>query len=75
VLYSYASKDNEETLLSLVDGVKDIAERFGGHVVPVKTPRKILSTWGSRVDAGLNCHMLRPIKDKLDPKHILLPLP
>ncbi len=75
VLYSYTSKDNEETLLSLVDGVKDIAERFGGHVVPVKTPRKILSTWGSRVDAGLNCHMLRPIKDKLDPKHILLPLP
>lgn len=74
VLYVYVTGGGDEALLSLVNKVKEIARRLGGHVVPIKARREILSLWGPKVDRTLQRHVLKPIKDKLDPKGVLLPL-
>lgn len=74
VHYVYVTGGGDEALLSLLNRVKEIARRLGGHVVPVKGRRQILSLWGPKVDVTLQRHVLKPIKDKLDPKGVLLPL-
>ena len=70
VLYVYASDEDDVTLLELAKGVKEIATVRDGHVVPIKVPRGILSTWGPRIDPTVHQQVLKPIKTILDPKGV-----
>ncbi len=74
VLFVYAGSGDDEVLLQFSKGVREVASRLGGHVVPIQGPRAVLSAWGPRLDPVLQRQVLKPIKQMLDPKGILLPL-
>ena len=74
VLYLYASGSDDAVSDKLIQQVKERIKALDGHVQPLKASRSILSSWGSRVDSIVGSHVLGPIKQKLDPKGVLLPL-
>jgi glycolate oxidase FAD binding subunit len=74
ILFVYATEASQEVLTQFSKGVRDVAAKLGGHVIPMRGPRAVLAAWGSRLDPGLEKQVLKPIKQLLDPKGILLPL-
>jgi FAD/FMN-containing dehydrogenase len=74
VLFVYATEANPEVLIQFFKGIKDVASGLGGHVIPVSGPRAVLAEWGPRLDPVIERQVLKPIKQMLDPKGILLPL-
>ena len=74
VIYLYASGTDEATSDRFIQQVKERVKALNGHVQPLKASRRILSSWGSRVDSVVGSHVLGPIKHKLDPKGMLLRL-
>jgi glycolate oxidase FAD binding subunit len=74
VLFVYAGGDADDVLVQFSKGVREAALRMGGHAVPIRGTHAVLAAWGPRVDPTLQRQVLKPIKQILDPKGILLPL-
>ncbi|MDM8539561.1 FAD-binding oxidoreductase [Desulfococcaceae bacterium HSG9] len=75
IIYVYLSEADIENLAALVKGIRDIAKKSDGYALPLKAPHEILSAWGPRVtDTELSRLVLQPLKQKLDPAGVFLPL-
>jgi FAD/FMN-containing dehydrogenase len=74
VIFVYATDDSDEVLGEFAKGVREVALRMGGNVLPISGPRKPLEEWGSRMDPMLERHVVRPIKQSWDPQGVLLPV-
>lgn len=74
VLLLYARDECLEVLKEFSKGVRGVALRLGGHVMPVWGPREVLAAWGARMDPVLERNVVRPIKESWDPQGVLLPV-
>ncbi len=74
ILYLHLEADSEESLEGYCREARETVLRWAGHLIPVRGPRGVLSAWGPRVEPALGKKVLRPIKERLDPKGVFLPL-
>ena len=74
VAYAHFGYEHEAELHPCVSLLQETAAGQQGHVLPIQVPRSISTNWGRRGNAVVNRFVLEPIKQKLDPQGILLPL-
>jgi hypothetical protein len=74
ILYVYASGEKTDTFPRFTQGIKEIALAHKGHILLIKAPREIMSSWSPLIDPILSDHVIRPIKKMLDPKDVFPPL-
>lgn len=74
VLYVHLGYEPKADLLSLVASLQDRAKQEQGYALPVQAPAQVLREWGLRGNSQVDRYLLEPIKNKLDPNGILLPL-
>lgn len=73
VFFVYATDDSDQLLREFSKGVREMALRMGGHVLPVSGPRGSLEGWGPRMDPAVGRNVVMPIKQSWDPLGVLLP--
>jgi glycolate oxidase FAD binding subunit len=74
ILYLHTEADGDGSSGIFCQEAKEIMLRLGGHSIPLRGPKEILSSWGPRIDPALTRLVLRPIKERLDPKGVFLSL-
>ncbi len=74
VLYLHLEADSEGPLEGYCREARETVLRLAGHLVPLRGPKGILSAWGPRVEPISGKKVLRPIKERLDPHGVFLPL-
>jgi FAD/FMN-containing dehydrogenase len=74
VLYVYALHKRSNAFRRFTEGITKIATDHDGHVLLIKAPSEIMSSWSPWIDPALSDHVLKPIKKMLDPKNVFPPL-
>lgn len=74
VILLYLRKLGQEKLAHLIEELKEISQTAGGDVTPVRAPRRVLASWGTRVQPALHQYLLQPLKENLDPTGLFPPI-
>lgn len=74
IIFLHAFPSSQEAAMRLIAGLKEIVQSSAGYMTPVRAHRSLLVQWGSRVEPTLHRLVLQPIKEKLDPTGVFLPI-
>ncbi len=74
LVHAHFGYEHEADINALAPVLQEKAVRQQGHAVPVQAPLSVCRNWGRRGNAVVDRCVMEPIKQKLDPQGILLPL-
>jgi hypothetical protein len=74
VMLLYAEGVHEKTALDLVKDIQNLVPAGHGYVAPILVHRRLLQSWGARVEPSLHQLAFQPLKERIDPTGVFSPI-